>query len=193
MAPNIRRHAVRGGRHLVAGSCSHDFGIAYRRTRHGVSNLLGSNLFNGLLVALDDALYLKGPILAHVSPLHGLSALSAIIGLKFRPRERLLPRGSLFTQRLLSNRPLAVALIFTFALQLTIIYVPWLNLIFKAGPLTLAELTFCLAMLSVSRSRNRWPGVAGFIELNLRRRPHPDLVCAPPASRQHYMASATRG
>ena len=62
-----------------------------------VSNLLGSNLFNGLLVALDDALYFKGPILAHVSPLHGMSALSAImmtgvaiIGLIFRPREQLL-------------------------------------------------------------------------------------------------------
>lgn len=62
-----------------------------------VSNLLGSNLFNGLLVAVDDALFLKGPILANVSPLHGLSALSAImmtgvaiIGLLFRPREQLL-------------------------------------------------------------------------------------------------------
>lgn len=62
-----------------------------------VSNLLGSNLFNGMLVAVDDILYLKGPILADVSPLQGLSALSAImmngvaiIGLLFRPRERLL-------------------------------------------------------------------------------------------------------
>jgi cation:H+ antiporter len=62
-----------------------------------VSNLLGSNLFNGLIVAVDDALYIKGPILAQVSPLHGLSALSAImmtgvaiIGLIYRPRERLL-------------------------------------------------------------------------------------------------------
>jgi cation:H+ antiporter len=62
-----------------------------------VSNLLGSNLFNGLLVAVDDVLFAKGPILAHVSSLHGLSALSAImmtgvvvIGLIYRPRERLL-------------------------------------------------------------------------------------------------------
>jgi len=62
-----------------------------------VSNLLGSNLFNGLLVAIDDALFTKGPILANVSPLHGLSALSAImmtgivvIGLIYRPRERML-------------------------------------------------------------------------------------------------------
>jgi cation:H+ antiporter len=62
-----------------------------------VSNLLGSNLFNGLILAIDDALFLKGPILSHVSSLHGLSALSAImmtgvavIGLIYRPRERLL-------------------------------------------------------------------------------------------------------
>jgi cation:H+ antiporter len=62
-----------------------------------VSNLLGSNLFNILIVAIDDALFLEGPILAHVSPLHGLSALSAImmtgvaiVGLIYRPRERLL-------------------------------------------------------------------------------------------------------
>jgi len=62
-----------------------------------VSNLLGSNLFNSLILAIDDALYLKGPILSHVSSLHGLSALSAImmtgvvvVGLIYRPRERLL-------------------------------------------------------------------------------------------------------
>ena len=62
-----------------------------------VSNLLGSNLFNILIVAIDDALFLKGPLLLHVSPLHGLSALSAImmtgvvvVGLIYRPRERLL-------------------------------------------------------------------------------------------------------
>lgn len=62
-----------------------------------VSNLLGSNLFNSVIVAVDDALYFKGPILSHVSPLHDVSALSAImmtgvviVGLIYRPRERLL-------------------------------------------------------------------------------------------------------
>jgi len=62
-----------------------------------VSNLLGSNLFNILILAIDDMLFLNGPILAHVSPLHGLSALSAItmsgvviVGLIYRPRARLL-------------------------------------------------------------------------------------------------------
>jgi len=62
-----------------------------------VSNLLGSNLFNILIVAVDDILFLRGPILAHVSQLHGLSVFSAImmtgvvvVGLIYRPRERLL-------------------------------------------------------------------------------------------------------
>jgi len=58
-------------------------------------------------------------------------------------------RDSLFTQGLWSNRPLAMALVFTFALQLTTIYVPWLNPIFKTEPLTLYELVFCLAMSTV--------------------------------------------
>ena len=62
-----------------------------------VSNLLGSNLFNIVILAIDDALFRNGPILSHVSSLHGLSALSAvmmtgvvIVGLIYRPRARLL-------------------------------------------------------------------------------------------------------
>jgi Ca2+-transporting ATPase len=58
-------------------------------------------------------------------------------------------RDSLFTQGLWSNRPLIIALLFTFALQLATIYVPWLNPIFKTEPLTPAELAFCLALSSV--------------------------------------------
>jgi len=58
-------------------------------------------------------------------------------------------RDSLFTQGLWSNRPLTVALLFTFALQLATIYVPWLNPIFKTEPLTFDELAFCLAMSAV--------------------------------------------
>ena len=58
-------------------------------------------------------------------------------------------RDSLFTQGLWSNRSLAWVLLFTFALQLLIIYVPWFNLIFKTAPLSISELAFCLAMSSV--------------------------------------------
>lgn len=40
-------------------------------------------------------------------------------------------------------------MLFTFALQLATIYVPWLNPIFKTQPLTWDELAICLAMSSV--------------------------------------------
>lgn len=61
-----------------------------------IANLLGSNLFDMAIVAVDDILYTKGPILSHVSPIHAVSALSAmimtgiaIVGLLYRPRKRL--------------------------------------------------------------------------------------------------------
>jgi len=58
-------------------------------------------------------------------------------------------RESLFSQGLLSNRPLAGAFVLTFALQMATIYVPALNPIFKTQPLTLGELCLTLAMSSV--------------------------------------------
>ncbi|MBI5612537.1 MAG: sodium:calcium antiporter [Gammaproteobacteria bacterium] len=61
-----------------------------------IANLLGSNLFDIAIVAVDDLAFLPGPLLAQVSPLHAVSALSAImmsgvviVGLMFRPRQRL--------------------------------------------------------------------------------------------------------
>ncbi len=61
-----------------------------------IGNLFGSNLFNLATIAVDDLFYLKGPLLAHVSDLHAVSALSAvmmsgiaIVGLLYRPRSRL--------------------------------------------------------------------------------------------------------
>jgi len=61
-----------------------------------VSNLFGSNLFNVLIVAIDDVLYTTGPILYNVSPLHGVTAMSAmimsgvaIVALLYRPATRL--------------------------------------------------------------------------------------------------------
>lgn len=61
-----------------------------------ISNLLGSNLFNIAILAIDDLLYAKGPLLAHVSLVHAMSAMSAvvmtgvvIIGLVYRPKTRL--------------------------------------------------------------------------------------------------------
>lgn len=61
-----------------------------------IGNLLGSNLFDILVVAVDDIIFTRGPILAHVSPVHAVSAMSAvmmtgivIVGLLYRPKTRL--------------------------------------------------------------------------------------------------------
>ena len=43
-----------------------------------------------------------------------------------------------------SNKPLLFAVLLTFALQLAIIYVPWLHPIFKTTPLGLGDLAVCL-------------------------------------------------
>ncbi len=56
---------------------------------------------------------------------------------------------SLFSIGLLSNRPLLVAVGSTFALQLAVVYSPWLQPIFKTEALTLGELGFCVAIASV--------------------------------------------
>ena len=62
-----------------------------------IANLLGSNLFDIGILAIDDLLFLKGPILGHVSPAHAVSAFSAvimsgvvIIGVLYRPTARLI-------------------------------------------------------------------------------------------------------
>lgn len=62
-----------------------------------ISNLLGSNLFNVLIIAIDDLFYRPGPLLASVSPVHAVTAASAItmtglalVGLFFKPRGRVL-------------------------------------------------------------------------------------------------------
>ncbi|MDP2168502.1 MAG: cation-translocating P-type ATPase [Thermodesulfovibrionales bacterium] len=58
-------------------------------------------------------------------------------------------RESLFSQGLLSNKPLLGAFALTFALQMATIYVPVLNPIFKTEPLTAGELLFTLALSSI--------------------------------------------
>lgn len=61
-----------------------------------IGNLLGSNLFDMLIIAADDVAYSKGPLLASVSPVHAISAFAAVImtgifivALLFRPETRL--------------------------------------------------------------------------------------------------------
>jgi len=61
-----------------------------------IGNLLGSNLFNLGILAVDDAFYLRGPLLAHVAGTNAVSVMSAlmmngavIVGLLYRPPGRL--------------------------------------------------------------------------------------------------------
>lgn len=44
-----------------------------------IANLLGSNLFDILILAFDDIAYTKGPLLASVSPAHAVTAFAAVI------------------------------------------------------------------------------------------------------------------
>jgi Ca2+-transporting ATPase len=55
-------------------------------------------------------------------------------------------RDSLFTQGLLSNRPLVAAIALTLALQMAVIYVPFLQGIFKTAPLSATELAVCFLL-----------------------------------------------
>ncbi len=80
-----------------------------------VGNVFGSNLFNILILAVDDAFYLPGPLLAHVSPAHAVSAVSAmmmtgiaVVALFYRPQKRVLKTVAwasifLFTAYLLNS------------------------------------------------------------------------------------------
>jgi len=56
---------------------------------------------------------------------------------------------SLFSQGLLSNRPMLLAVAVTVALQVMVIYVPALNAVFHTEPLTPLELLACIALSSV--------------------------------------------
>jgi Ca2+-transporting ATPase len=58
-------------------------------------------------------------------------------------------RESLFSQGLMSNKPLVGAFLLTFGLQMATIYVPMLNPVFKTELLTPGELVFTLALSSV--------------------------------------------
>ncbi|MGB9715665.1 MAG: sodium:calcium antiporter [Thermodesulfovibrionales bacterium] len=60
-----------------------------------VGNLFGSNLFNILILAIDDIFFIKGPIISFVNLTHIISALSAIgmttiaiIGLTYRAEKK---------------------------------------------------------------------------------------------------------
>ena len=60
-----------------------------------IANLLGSNLFDVLVIAIDDVAYLRAPLLSAVSPVHAVTAFAAVImsgvvivSLLYRPATR---------------------------------------------------------------------------------------------------------
>lgn len=64
-----------------------------------LSTLFGSNLFNVVVIVVEDLVYLKAPILSVVSPLHTITAVSAIVmtgiavaGSIYKPRQQLFQR-----------------------------------------------------------------------------------------------------
>jgi cation:H+ antiporter len=85
-----------------------------------IGNLLGSNLFDVLVLAIDDLFYTDGPLLSSVSPAHAISAFAAVImsgifivALLYRPETRL--RGTIGW---VSLALLAVYLLSTYAIYL---------------------------------------------------------------------------
>ena len=61
-----------------------------------LGNILGSNLFNVAILAVDDIFYLPGPLFDQISSIHSVSAVSAImmsgiaiVGLLYRPKTNL--------------------------------------------------------------------------------------------------------
>lgn len=60
-----------------------------------IANLLGSNLFNIIILAINDLFYTKGSLLAHVDASHALTAFTSVmmsalvtVGFIFRPQGR---------------------------------------------------------------------------------------------------------
>jgi cation:H+ antiporter len=69
--------------------------LRLRAVEMAFAGLLGSNLFDVLILAIDDLAYSKGSLLAAASPAHAGSALIAaimsgivIVGLLYRPKAR---------------------------------------------------------------------------------------------------------
>lgn len=86
---------------LVAGATSSpEVAVTISALRIGaldmaIANLLGSNLFDILILAIDDFFYSKGSLLANVDASHALTAFTAVmmsslvaVGLTFRPQGR---------------------------------------------------------------------------------------------------------
>lgn len=84
-----------------------------------LGNLLGSNLFNLTILAVDDLFYTRGSLLAEASPVHAGTAVAAcvmsalvIVGLVMRPQGRLLRVASWVSAALVAIYLLNATLVF---------------------------------------------------------------------------------
>ena len=84
-----------------------------------IGNLLGSNLFNLAILAIDDLFYAGAPLLAVASPVHAGTAMAAsvmsalvIVGLVMRPQGRLLRVASWISAALVVVYLLNATLVF---------------------------------------------------------------------------------
>jgi len=84
-----------------------------------IGNLLGSNLFNVVVLAVDDLFYTRGPLLADAAPVHAGTAATAllmtglvIVGLVMRPQGRVLRVTSWVSVGLVAAYGLNAALVY---------------------------------------------------------------------------------
>ena len=84
-----------------------------------IGNLLGSNLFNLAILAVDDLFYRQRPLLADAAPVHAGTAVTAVmmtglvmIGLVLRPRGRVLRVASWVSIGLVAAYAINAALLF---------------------------------------------------------------------------------
>jgi cation:H+ antiporter len=84
-----------------------------------IGNLLGSNLFNVMIIAVDDLFYLRGPLLEDAAPVHAGTAITAlvmtglvIVGLVMRPQGRVLRITSWVSVSLMAAYLINAALVF---------------------------------------------------------------------------------
>ena len=86
-----------------------------------IGNLLGSNLFNVAILAIDDLFYTRGPLLIDASPVHGGTAIAAVVmsglvmvGLVMRPQGSELRVLSWVSAGLLATYLFNAALVFLY-------------------------------------------------------------------------------
>ncbi len=84
-----------------------------------IGNLLGSNLFNVMIIAIDDLFHTRGPLLTDVEPVHAATAVTAalmtglvIVGLVLRPHGRVLRTVSWISIALLAAFAINAALLY---------------------------------------------------------------------------------